>query len=153
MAEFDEKTCREKHRDLEANAYKMVKICLDRMEDKYDYLRETMAIQFKGQSEALVIATKVLDKKFVEVNNLRAEVLQDREQYLKISEYRIQHSVLENNVKELSDKLGKFIEVTNTALVPLTQEYKVRVTLIGWVAIGSLLISAASAIFHWWKMP
>ena len=153
MAEFDEKTCREKHRDLEANAYKMVKICLDRMEDKYDYLRETMAIQFKGQSEALVIATKVLDKKFVEVNNLRAEVLQDREQYLKISEYRIQHSVLENNVKELSDKLEKFIEVTNRALVPLTQEYKVRVTLIGWVAIGSLLISAASAIFHWWKMP
>jgi len=153
MAEFDEKTCREKHRDLEANAYKMVKICLDRMEDKYDYLRETMAIQFKGQSEALVIATKVLDKKFVEVNNLRAEVLQDREQYLKISEYRIQHSVLENNVKELSDKLEKFIEVTNRALVPLTQEYKVRVTLIGWVAIGSLLVSAASAIFHWWKMP
>ena len=153
MTEFDEKSCREKHKDLEANAYKMVKMCLDRMEDKYDHLRENMAIQFKGQSEALLLATKALEKKFIEVNNLRAEVLQDREQYLKISEYRIQHSVLENNVKELSDKLGKFIEVTNTALVPLTQEYKVRVTLIGWIAIGSFLVSAASAVFHWWKMP
>ena len=153
MTEFDEKSCREKHKDLEANAYKMVKMCLDRMEDKYDHLRETMAIQFKGQSEALLLATKALDKKFIELNNLRQEVIEDRQQYLQKNEYSIQHQAIERELNDIEKKLNEFMEKTNITLSPLAHEYKVRVTLIGWVAIGSLLVSAASAVFHWIKMP
>ena len=145
--------CREKHKDLEDNAHKLIKVCFGKMEDHYEHLKETVDIRFQGLSTALEVSTKALDKKFIEINNLRSEVIQDREQYLKINEYRIEQDVLNKELKELKEKLDVFSEETNKKLSPLTQEYKVRITLIGWIAIGSLIVSAVSVIFNWLKMP
>ena len=145
--------CRELHKDLEEHAYKMIKTCVGKLEDRYETLREIIAIRFTGQADALSIATKSLEKKFVEVNNLRAEVLEDRQQYLQKNEYVIQHQAIVRELNEIEKKLNDFMEKTNITLSPLAHEYKVRVTLIGWVAIGSFLVSAVSGIFHWWRMP
>ena len=145
--------CRELHKDLEDHAYKMIKACVGKMEDRYETLREIIAIKFSGHADALLIATKSLEKKFVEINDLRAEVIEDRQQYLQKNEYSIHHQVIVRELNEIEKKLNEFMEKTNITLSPLAHEYKVRVTLIGWIAIGSFLLSLASGIFHWWKMP
>ena len=68
---------------------------------------KALTAAFRSQQAALELATRNLELRLEKLNELRAEVTQDRSNFLTRDRYDSQHSALEDKVAQLENFRGK----------------------------------------------
>jgi hypothetical protein len=90
MAEFNEKLCETKHKALEDAI-----VACNKLQDS----------RFEAAKEALNLRSAELDKRLEGLNQLRAEVVKDREQFVRKETYDTAHEVIRSAQIETSRRL------------------------------------------------
>mgnify|MGYP001409707346 FL=1 len=73
-----------------------VPVCAERM----DRLREYVDGRFEATAEALVLKAKETDAHFLNLNNSQARLDKDRDEFLRVREYKINHKNLEEKIED-----------------------------------------------------
>jgi hypothetical protein len=80
------------------------KICSERSKrvvQRLEGMEELYAQRFEMQDNALKLATEALEIRLEKLNELRAEVLQDRARYITIDNYEARHIPVDARIKSL----------------------------------------------------
>lgn len=100
---------------------------------RVDSLTDNVALQFRSLRDALKVTEKNDERKFLELNGLRQEVITDRNQFLKVDTYTDKHDAL----KALLSALNVRVTVIETRSVVWT------------AALGIFFIIVQVALHFW----
>ena len=123
--------CRERHRLTELN------VCA-----KIARVDERLTARLDGMDKALDVKTRELDRRLDGLNELREEVVRDRDQYAR-----------KESLDAKIDAYDKWITIANEKLTRLLVEYETRINKAGMIAIIAVLVSVSALIsnifFHY----
>ena len=119
----------------------------DHLEVRLHALSERHDADIRNLREMLKIAGQNIDLRLAELNKLRNEVVEDRDQFVPRSAYEPAHKEIVHQLQSLSDK---HIEVTSNvaANVLLIQDMKNSLTWLARVVIGALIAAIVAIMFR-----
>jgi hypothetical protein len=91
------------HNSVTTREY-LERICAERSKrvvDRITGAEELYSQRFEMQDNALKLATKTLELRLEKLNELRAEVLQDRARYITLDAYDARHAPIEARIKAI----------------------------------------------------
>ena len=142
-------------------------VCAERM----DRLREYVDGRFDANAEALVLKSKETDAHLLNLNNAQTRLDKDRDEFLRIREYKINHKNLEEKIEDANKivdrnrlrltnienlyatersvdfKIGLLKEYHEKDMVPITKAIDGFQRLV-WVGVGIAI--AAQVLFHYY---
>ena len=129
--DYEPAFCRERHRLTEEN-----------VSAKIERVEQVLTMRLNGMDVALDVKTRELDRRLDGLNELREEVVRDREQYAR-----------KENLDAKIDAYDKWITIANEKLTRLLVEYETRINKAGMIAIIAVLVSVSALIsnifFHY----
>jgi hypothetical protein len=145
-----EGTCMNRHKTLVAMLHGVEKALINRID---------------GIDKATDVKTKELDRRLEGLNELRSEVIKDRDQLVQRNVYTSKMQTIEERLRELADSRGDFVRnsiyeakmgviddwivESRDKLGTLMNSYNARINLIGVLATISTLLSLISAVYLW----
>jgi hypothetical protein len=126
---IDQRTC-----DIKTEA------CQRTMCNKFSALEKIMTIRFDALDEAVRLRALDVDRKMISLNELRGEVLQDREQFVRKESYEFAHRALETLAGSIDTKV-------NLVINRLTA---VETRAVTWTASVALFFMILQVVLHFW---
>ena len=114
--------------------------CQKMMFHKFDALEKIMITRFDTIDEALVLRTSELERRLHGLNELRNDVINDREMLVRKDTYEFGHRALEAQVNSINEKI-------NLATNRLTA---VETRAVTWTAAVALFFIFMQVILHFW---
>ena len=127
--DYEPAFCRERHRLTELN------VCA-----KISRVDERLTARLDGMDKALEIKTKEMDRRLEGLNELREDVVRDRDQFAR-------KEVLDSKI----DAYDKWITIANEKLTRLLVEYETRINRAGMVAIVAVVVSILALVSNFYE--
>ena len=102
--------------------------------------RQTFEIRFEAMDRALVERTGDLERRLAALNELRVEVVNDRDQFLKKESYEYAHRALEGQLATIDQK-------HNLVINRLTI---IETRAVTWTAAVALFFMVLQVVLHYW---
>ena len=114
------------------------------MEKVYLAKFETVDVRLSEMDKAIVLRADVLDRRVALLNELRAEVIKDREMYLRRDQYDDRHKTLEIQVKFVENKHDDRIASVTERMT------KVETAFYIWGGVITCISLTLQLVFHFW---
>jgi hypothetical protein len=126
---IDQKTC-----DIKTTA------CQKMMCNKIEALEKVMTTRFDSLDEAMRLRTSELERRLHGLNELRTEVIQDRDTLVRKETYEFGHRALEVKIDQEASKVNHII----------TRLTIIETRAVTWTASVALFFMILQVVLHFW---
>ena len=146
------KICRVKHEALDKVVdlkIKSIDVRLEGMEKAIELRKEIVTNRFYAMDDALLLRTGELEKRLEGLNELRSEVISDRDQLVKKETYNIKTAAYDEWCTDINRRISVIETKMSVALENITQtESRIRV----WTMIVAIVFTAVQMLLHVLKL-